>query len=167
MTDNISFKAMTFAKEAHKNQKRKYTNQPYFCHLAEVAGIISSIYCDPKVISIAWLHDTIEDTETTGFELDRIFGNFIGDGVVCLTDSTIGNRKQRKQFDRDRLKDSPSYIQDIKLADLISNTCSIFEFDEDFGKVYGVEKRLMLDCLNLADYRLKAIADAQLIKYGY
>ena len=40
---DLVYQAMTFAMEAHKDQKRKYTNEPYFLHLAEVAGIVSSV----------------------------------------------------------------------------------------------------------------------------
>ena len=32
-----------FAREVHKDQRRKYTNNPYFDHLAEVAGIVSAV----------------------------------------------------------------------------------------------------------------------------
>lgn len=35
---NIVFEAMLFAAEVHKDQKRKFTGNPYFDHLSEVAG---------------------------------------------------------------------------------------------------------------------------------
>lgn len=35
----IGYEAMVFAREVHKDQKRKYTGNPYADHLAEVAGI--------------------------------------------------------------------------------------------------------------------------------
>lgn len=34
-----AFDAMTFAREVHKDQVRKYTGNPYADHLAEVAGL--------------------------------------------------------------------------------------------------------------------------------
>lgn len=39
----IAFKAMQCARTAHKNQVRKYTDNPYVDHLAEVAGIVSTV----------------------------------------------------------------------------------------------------------------------------
>ena len=38
---SVSSKAMLFALVKHKDQKRKYTNEPYFYHLAQVVGIVS------------------------------------------------------------------------------------------------------------------------------
>lgn len=39
----IAYEAMLFAREAHKTQRRKYTNNPYAEHLAEVAGIVATV----------------------------------------------------------------------------------------------------------------------------
>jgi len=40
---SLALDAMIFAREIHKDQKRKYTGQPYADHLAEVAGIAMSV----------------------------------------------------------------------------------------------------------------------------
>ena len=42
--------AMVFAAEKHKDQKRKYTGEPYITHCAQVAGILSGI--DPVARTI-------------------------------------------------------------------------------------------------------------------
>ncbi len=163
MTDT-AFKAMKFAMEAHKDHKRKYTNNPYFTHLAEVAGIISTLYDDEYVVSVAWLHDCMEDCGITFDKLEHEFGHEIAVGVRFLSDLEKGNRSRRKELSRERLSFAPSEIQDIKVCDLISNTSSIVHHDPKFAKTYLEEKRLLLDVLTLADKRLLEIAYEQINK---
>lgn len=69
-----------------------------------------------------------------------------------------GNRKERKELSRKRLSAAPQRIQNIKVADLISNTASIVQHDPKFAMVYLEEKRLLLDVLTKADERLIRIA---------
>jgi len=40
---DVALRPMLFAREAHKNHIRKYTNNPYVDHLAEVAGITATV----------------------------------------------------------------------------------------------------------------------------
>lgn len=40
---SLAFEAMTFARAVHRDQRRKYTGNPYFDHLAEVTGIAMSV----------------------------------------------------------------------------------------------------------------------------
>ena len=131
----VAYDAMIFAFEAHRNQKRKYTGNPYTDHLAEVAGITASVILDEHVIAIAWLHDVIEDIDIGENDLSIEFGPMVSSGVAWLSDLEKGNRKERKELSRIRLSNSPPYIQTIKCADLISNTSSIVEHDHDFAKV--------------------------------
>ncbi len=158
---SMAYRAMIFAMKAHKEQKRKYTGNPYTDHLAEVAGIVSTIDNRPETIAMAWLHDVAEDCAITHRMLDLNFGLEIADGVMLLSDLELGNRKERKEASRKRLSDSPFYIQNIKVADLISNTSSIVQHDPGFAKVYLEEKRLLLDVLTRADERLIDIARRQ------
>lgn len=84
--------ARKFALERHGNQK--YGKLPYSAHLDEVAEI-SSPY-GSKATVIAYLHDVVEDTETTLVEINAVFGQFISDRVSILTDESGANRKERK-----------------------------------------------------------------------
>jgi (p)ppGpp synthase/HD superfamily hydrolase len=162
----IAYEAMIFAREVHKDQRRKYTGNPYVDHLAEVAGIIATVPTGGPVfqdymIATAWLHDCVEDqgvTETTLFER---FGWAVTHAVLALSDMEVGNRAVRKAASRVRLAAAPAWVQTIKCADLISNTSSIVEHDRKFAAVYLEEKRLLLDVMTRADPRLVAIARAQ------
>ncbi len=160
----IAYDAMIFAREMHKAQRRKYTNEPYWRHLAEVAGIAMSvgwhhaqIYPD-KVIAVCWLHDVVEDCGVSLTEIEARFGFDVAVGVSGLSDVETGNRAERKRLSRERLAACSGWIQTIKCADIISNTSSIVMHDPKFAPVYLEEKRLLLDVLTKADPRLRRMA---------
>jgi GTP diphosphokinase / guanosine-3',5'-bis(diphosphate) 3'-diphosphatase len=179
----LAYEAMLFAREVHREQQRRYTGCPYFCHLSEVAGIVAScgdlpMHCDSagdmyKVgdhaapmprdipITVALLHDCAEDWGITESELTKRFGALVAKAVYLLSDLEIGNRAARKAASRARLAASPGWIQTIKVADLISNTPSIVMHDPKFAVTYLEEKRLLLDVMTKADPRLVAIARGQ------
>ena len=154
----VAYDAMIFAIEKHKTQVRKYTNCPYADHLAQVAGITASVNQSPIAIAVAWLHDCMEDQEVGYDELEDRFGIVVANGVQWLSDMETGNRKTRKELSRKRLSLAPSWVQDIKCADLISNTSSIVMHDQKFAVTYLEEKRLLLDVLTGANENLIRIA---------
>lgn len=156
-----AFRAMMFAREVHKAQRRKYTNNPYTDHLAEVAGIVATVDASDTTIAVAWLHDCREDQRITGEQIERRFGMAVAVGVSLLSDFETGNRAERKAAGRVRLASAPAWVQTIKCADLISNTSSIVEHDPKFAVTYLEEKRRLLDVMTLADPRLRAIAYEQ------
>jgi guanosine-3',5'-bis(diphosphate) 3'-pyrophosphohydrolase len=163
----LAFDAMMVAREVHKDQRRKYTNNPYVDHLAEVAGIamsvgwrIPSIHPD-KFMAVCWLHDCVEDQGVSLTDIEQRFGFDVAVGVSGLSDIEEGNRATRKRLSRERLSLCAGWIQTIKVADLISNTSSIVQHDPEFAKVYLEEKRLLLDVLTKADERLVALARSQ------
>jgi (p)ppGpp synthase/HD superfamily hydrolase len=69
-------KALGFAAEAHRNQRRKGTSQePYLNHLIEVLDLVASVEGgDMDVLIAALLHDVLEDTRTGYDELAAAFG---------------------------------------------------------------------------------------------
>lgn len=166
---NTAFRAMTFARQAHAGQVRKYTGVPYDTHLAEVAGIVASVAgmayhgyavteTIEQMIAVAWLHDCVEDC---GVELETIggaFGTQVARGVKLLSDLETGNRAERKAASCARLANAPGWVQTIKCADLISNTASIVQHDPKFAITYLAEKRALLEVMTQADRRLWTMA---------
>ena len=147
-----------FARDAHKEQTRKYTGNPYIDHLAEVAGIIATVQSDQVILATAWLHDCVEDCGVSLQTIEDEFGLTVALGVSGLSDLESGNRAERKRQSRDRLALCAGWIQSIKCADLISNTSSIVKHDPKFAVTYLEEKRLLLDVLLRADLRLFTLA---------
>ena len=77
-------RAYVYAMRAHGEQKRA-SGDPYISHPLEVAAILTDLKLDDATIAAALLHDTIEDTDATRAEIDRVFGHEIGHLVEGLT----------------------------------------------------------------------------------
>ena len=80
--------AFAFAREAHKDQKRK-SGEPYIIHPLAVAQIVAEeLRLDSESIEAALLHDVIEDTAATHEQVSKLFSPTIADlveGVSKLT----------------------------------------------------------------------------------
>src|SRR5437660_2854742 len=77
-------RAYVYAMKAHGEQTRA-SGDPYFSHPLEVAAILTDMKLDDSTIVAAVLHDTIEDTDSTREEIDKLFGSDIGRLVDGLT----------------------------------------------------------------------------------
>jgi guanosine-3',5'-bis(diphosphate) 3'-pyrophosphohydrolase len=89
---NMKKQAREFAIKRHGEQK--YGEHPYFVHLDDVAKIASE-YGDHATV-VAYLHDVVEDTDTTLEEIESLFGTLTSQCVAILTDEPGSNRKERK-----------------------------------------------------------------------
>ena len=156
--------AIEFATEAHGDQKRKYTGEPYITHPIAVMEIVREVPHTDEMLVAAVLHDTVEDTPVTLEEIKTKFGTKVAELVDGLTDVSRpehGNRKTRKALDRAHLAKQNAEVQTIKLADLIHNTMSIGLYDPHFYKVYKEEKIRILDVLKLGNQTLMHRAQLQ------
>lgn len=155
LTSRLVQEAKYFAMGAHAGQKRKYTGEPYFYHLQEVATRVASIpLATQEMVAAAFLHDTVEDTPCTTDDINWTFGGTVANLVYWLTDQSKpadGNRNARKTVDRAHIAQAHPDAMSIKLADLISNTKSIVQYDKGFAPVYLNEKRLLLEVLKYGD----------------
>lgn len=84
--------ARAFAVAAHGEQK--YGDRPYSFHLDAVAAIAAPY--GAEAVTVAYLHDTVEDTDATVAEIDSRFGSKVAACVSLLTDESGANRKERK-----------------------------------------------------------------------
>ena len=78
--------ALGFVNCAHRQQKRKYTGEPYVVHCEGVARIVAEYTSDAEVIAAATLHDVLEDTEVTPAEMQNAFGQRVTLLVIEVTD---------------------------------------------------------------------------------
>jgi (p)ppGpp synthase/HD superfamily hydrolase len=170
---SLSYSAMMFARQAHAGQVRKYNGNPYFDHVAEVAGIVSTVLGELHVankapdaqsievmLATAFLHDTLEDCpQVTYAMIEHRFGPKVALGVWLLSDlEKQGNRATRKAASCERLSRAPGWVQTIKCADLISNTSSIVANDPKFAVTYLAEKRQLLSVMSSASPQLWCMA---------
>ncbi len=119
-------RAYVYAMVAHGEQTRA-SGDPYFSHPLEVAAILTDLKLDDATIVAALLHDTIEDTEATRAEIDRLFGAEIGALVEGLTKLKRLELVSREAKQAENLRKLLLAIADdvrvllIKLADRLHN----------------------------------------------
>ena len=116
--------AAEVAARRHKSMVRKGRGrEPYANHLAEVANLlaIATDGADAELVAAGWLHDTLEDTETTTQELSLRFSDRVASLVIECTDDMSLSKAERR---RRQIVDAPKKAADaklIKIADKISN----------------------------------------------
>ena len=122
-TDNsLINKSKRFAKNTHKNQKRKDGRTPYINHLRMVVDLIKkSGVTDNDVQIIGWLHDTIEDTPTDFDEIRDGFGLHIAKCVAALTKDMRIEKQNREMLYVRELKKSHWHVKLVKICDITAN----------------------------------------------
>ena len=116
--------AAELAARRHNGMARKGRgNEPYLNHLAEVANLLAAATggADSELVAAGWLHDSIEDTETTRDELAQKFSGRVASLVVECTDDMSLPKPERR---RRQIVDAPNKSASaklIKIADKISN----------------------------------------------
>lgn len=119
-------RAYVYAVQKHGSQTRA-SGDPYFSHPVEVAGILTRYKLDTATIITALLHDTIEDTDATMEEIQRLFGDDVArlvDGVTKLTRIQLQSdqTKQAENFRKLLLAMSEDIrVLMVKLADRVHN----------------------------------------------
>ena len=116
--------AYDFIMAKHEGQLRK-SGEPYYHHLIEVAYILASLQSGPKTIAAGFLHDVVEDTDTTIEDIRKNWGEEVASIVDSLTK-----------------------IQRLKLSKI---TAEEFEA-EDHRKIFlGMAKDIRVILIKLAD----------------
>ena len=145
--------ALLFAAMKHEGQKMKFPNVGYVAHLQGVCleaigGCLNdktNIDMD-KVIILALLHDTIEDTDTTYEEIEKKFGKDIADGVLALTKNDNLPKDIKMKDSLNRIKRQSKEVAIVKLADRIFNLKDVpINWDEDKINDYREEAKLILN----------------------
>jgi guanosine-3',5'-bis(diphosphate) 3'-pyrophosphohydrolase len=116
--------AAELAARRHNGMARKGRgNEPYINHLAEVANLLATATdgADAELVAAGWLHDVIEDTDTTREELAQKFSDRVASLVVeCTDDMSLPKPERRRRQIVDAPKKSAG-AKLIKIADKISN----------------------------------------------
>ena len=117
--------ALKFAAHKHAGQVRKGTDVPYLVHPVEVGLYLQNLGMAHDTVIAGYLHDTIEDTDTTYEELVSIFGEKIADVVLELTEVS------KKRALKKAVNYSPEAVK-VKTADLM---CNVSDLLDDYNKV--------------------------------
>jgi hypothetical protein len=117
-------KALLFAADAHRNQRRKGAAQePYLNHLIEVVDLVvqATNNADMDMVIAALLHDVVEDTPITYENVVTTFGKRVAEIVRENSDdmSLPKAERRRARIAGMALKSREARI--VKMADIISN----------------------------------------------
>ncbi|PCI57808.1 MAG: phosphohydrolase, partial [Methylophilaceae bacterium] len=120
----LIIKAASFAANKHRNQRRKNAEaSPYINHPLSLAKVLTEDggITDVETICAALLHDTVEDTDTTSTELERLFGVKICELVMEVTDDKALPKTERKLAQIAHAAQISDKAKRVKLADKICN----------------------------------------------
>jgi len=132
--------AALFAADKHRLQTRKDAEaSPYINHPLAVAEVLARHgVSDLVTLQAALLHDTVEDTETTGEELERAFGPEIARVVLEVSDDKSLPKEERKLLQIDH---APSLSDHAKLVKLGDKICNVFDVASNPPAGWGLERR--------------------------
>ena len=128
---NTITKAQEFAMEKHKGQKYGKID-PFWVHPAQTVDILkATIYGhDENLLAAGWLHDTLEDTETTYEELVKEFNVDVADLVNEVT-ATGWNVFPNLKTQRGII---------LKFADRLANISNMSGWSQESKRKYIFEK---------------------------
>lgn len=172
MTNNIA-RAREFAVEAHAGQQRAFSDLPYIVHPAGVYSILSEYRGPEHHIAIsdaqlcaAFLHDVLEDTDTTSKELEVEFGHEVTSIVEDLTidDSSVFDKNL---YLKSELCHMSSDALTVKLADRLHNMLDLPLAPKGFLERYAEETKDLIKYVryhrysnNIQDYLFGRILDS-------
>ena len=134
--------ALSFAAYKHRDQRRSNREaSPYINHPIDVASIIANIGAVDDLVTLvsAILHDTIEDTETTGDELEREFGFEVRQLVEEVTDDKALPKSERKRL---QVEHAPHISTRAKLIKLGDKICNIRDISQSPPADWSIARRL-------------------------
>jgi len=119
-------KAVEYARNKHKDQKRK-DGSPYIIHPLAVAEVVAEMGLDRDAILGALLHDCIEDTDASHEEIEKLFGQSVAELVEGVTKLTRANFSSTEQAQMENLRkmfmamSKDIRVVLIKIADRLHN----------------------------------------------
>ncbi len=119
-------RAVAYAQEKHKDQKRK-DGSPYIIHPLAVAEIVAEMGLDTDALLGALLHDCIEDTDASHDDIARQFGNTTAELVEGVTKLTRANFSSTEEAQMENLRkmfmamSKDIRVVLIKIADRLHN----------------------------------------------
>lgn len=135
-------KALEFAKEAHLNQIRA-DGTPYINHPIKVAENVKKYIKSKEIdnlIICALLHDTLEDTNTTYYDIANNFGYLVASIVLELTnDNEIKNLLGKTRYLQIKMKNMTNWALNIKLCDRLNNVMDLESATTTFQEKYTIE----------------------------
>ena len=141
---SIIKKAYNFANKKHSGQLRK-SGEPYIIHPLNVALILSGISADYETISVALLHDVLEDCDCSVEEMEDEFGVNITRLVTGVTRLSRINFSTENEYLIDYYKKIIVGMSEdvrviiVKLADCLHNMRTLWALPDERQKIKAHE----------------------------
>lgn len=135
--------AYEFAKLKHSGQTR-LDGSPYINHPVKVAELVKENFSNLDIINelltAAYLHDVVEDTNTSFEEIENKFGMVVASIVLELTnDEELKEKYGKTDYLCHELEYMSDYALNIKLCDRLANVMDLKNAPDDFIKHYKEE----------------------------
>lgn len=141
---------------AHRGQWRKNNKLPYYIHLLRVKANVKEVYSHrndvEKLMKIALLHDTMEDTWIDETFLKEKFDEDIASSVTSLT------RQKGEKYDKylKRVNDDEK-AKLVKITDMYDNCQDLTEMSSDMRERRINKRDMLLNILQSDDKGFKTI----------
>jgi (p)ppGpp synthase/HD superfamily hydrolase len=113
--------AFEYATVLHAGQVRQVDGAPFIAHLREVAELLYGAGAPDDLIAAGALHDALEKTPATAFDLRRGFGSEVAGLVLSVSeDDRIASYAKRKAALRDKVAASGEQALMLFAADKVS-----------------------------------------------
>lgn len=114
-----------FAREVHRNQRRKFYDAPYAVHLERCAKRAARLGLPDYAVAGMWCHDTMEDQGVTFDQLSEVTDDSVARLVLNLTNPSSRHRdwprELKKQVDREHIGQQSQLVRMMKLIDRLDN----------------------------------------------
>jgi (p)ppGpp synthase/HD superfamily hydrolase len=117
----VTRRALVFAAERHRGQRREADDAAFLLHPLEVAQLLRGRGYSDEVVAAGVLHDSLEDTDTTAADLERHFGPVVAELVTAVTEpSDEGSYAERKARLRESMADAGGDAAAVYAADKVA-----------------------------------------------
>ena len=131
---NLVEKAKQFAIKAHEGQTRKRSGTPMISHPIRVAKTLEDAGFPDYVVAAGYLHDTVEDTDTTMEDIICEFGERTAWVVAGNTENKEHSWEDRKLKTVTSIITAPLPIKALIVADKLDNFRSLAADYEEIGE---------------------------------
>ncbi len=130
--------ALAYAEQLHASQRRPVDDAPFIVHPIEVGTLLYESGAADEVIAAGVLHDALEKTDATAYDIYARFGRRVGDIVSAVShDPGIPGYARRKRALRDQAALAGDDALTVFAADKLSKVRELRLGDGSAIKVRG------------------------------
>lgn len=118
--------ALQWSERAHRGKSRKSGDHPYLLHPVAVGQLLAAVGADDDLLCAAYLHDVVEDTDTSLAEIEDYFGSHVARLVGGVTTPSMLEGRPLDKAEQSALvinamSEAPLDVAALKAADLTTN----------------------------------------------